>query len=267
MKNLACLLILNLLALPVFAATPLQLPSPLPPLRIPQAAHPPPRPPAGLPVLAWTSQLIESLNLSSTVTLDLLAHLPTVAHAGVATQITPTWSDAIAAGRTTAPYRRITPLATPVGPSAAVSDTNQDIEPSIITNRFSGVGRTTTVFTKFISGSIPFHYWTSTTDYVNYDGWPTGYQLPLPPNTTRSSDPLLSENPYTYSGAFPLRTYCSGVAYDVGVNGATHSALTVWYTDNPGGGPSTWNTTVVEQDDNPVLALVARRADRSLWRK
>lgn len=110
-KNLACLLVLSLLALPVFAATPLQLPSPLPPLRIPQAAHPQPRPTAGLPVLAWTPQLIESLNLSSTVTLDLLARLPKVAHAGMATLITPTWTDAIAAGRNTAPYRRITPLA------------------------------------------------------------------------------------------------------------------------------------------------------------
>ena len=262
MKHLACL-VLSLLALPVFAATPLQLPSPLPPLRIPQAAHPQPRPPAGVPVLVWTPQLINSLNLSSTVTRDLLAHLvssvPVVGsanHSATATQTTPIVRDGISPASTTGLHRRAIPMATALGTSPAVSDSSQDIEPSIITNRFGGVDRTTTVFTKFVSGDIPFHYWTSTTDYVNYAGWPSGYQLPLPPNTTRSSDPLLSENPYAYSGAFPGRTYCVGISYDVAqlpTVHPTHSALTVWYTDNPGAGQNAWNTTVVEQDDNPIF--------------
>ncbi len=46
---------------------------------------------------------------------------------------------------------------------------------------------------------------------------------------------MLSENPYLSAGIFPKRTYCAGVAYDIGPNGATtHSTLDVWYSDNPG---------------------------------
>jgi len=190
------------------------------------------------------------------VALDLLSHLPVNVRSfgGANGNLSaPTANNAISTSHAAGRNRRAKPSATALGTSLAVSDTNQDIEPSIITNRFAGVDRTTTVFTKFIAGSIPFHYWTSTTNYVNYDGWPTGYQLPIPPNTTRSSDPLLSENPYT-AGAFPGRTYCSGVSYDIApAGGFTHSAVTVWYTDNPGAGQNAWNMTVLEEEDNPVF--------------
>jgi hypothetical protein len=125
---------------------------------------------------------------------------------------------------------RIQPLATPVGTYRATNDATQDIEPAIITGSFSGSFRTTVAFTK-LSGTNPVNYWTTTTDFVNFGGAPTGWQLPLPSGTTRSSDPMLSENPYS-NAPFPNRTYCSGVAANADLS---YSAVVVWYSDYPAG--------------------------------
>lgn len=122
-------------------------------------------------------------------------------------------------------------LATPVGTYRATNDTNQDIEPAIITGSFSGSTRTTVAFTKYINTSNPVNYWTTTTDFVNFGGAPTGWQLPLPSGTTRSSDPMLSENPYS-NAPFPNRTYCSGVAANADLS---YTAVVVWYSDYPAG--------------------------------
>src|SRR4051812_32128460 len=109
--------------LSLFAATPLPLPSPLPPLQIPPTPHPLPRHPAGAPVLVWTAELIESLNLSSTVALDLLSHLPSSLRPFArANQARPTVSDVISLGSTAGRNRRIKPTATALGTSAAVND-------------------------------------------------------------------------------------------------------------------------------------------------
>src|SRR5437899_369573 len=185
-----------LFPLAAWSTTPPPLPKNLPPLRTPPVPHPDAAPPAGAPVTIWTAQLIKSLNLSGTVERDFLTHLLPNLTASPNSEATPT--SASVTVEHLRQHRSLTPaLNTTAGSTAqATSDTSQDIEPAIITNRFNGVDRTTTVFTKFDANNVPHHYWTSTIDYVNFTGWPTGTQLLPPFPTDRSSDPMLSENPY-----------------------------------------------------------------------
>jgi hypothetical protein len=178
----------------------------------------------------WSKEHILSLGLSDAVTRDMIAHLPQSA-----TTASP---DESGNSANTGPRRRlhITPQTSVVGPTnPATVDTLQDIEPAVITNRFNNIDRTTTAFIQLDSSSTPHNYWTSTTDFVNFVGSPSGQQLPAVPSTTRSGDPMLSENPYVGAGLFAKRTYCSGVAYTLDQNGrASYSTLDVWYNDDPG---------------------------------
>jgi len=198
--------------------------------------------PIGPPILI-TADVIKQANLSGTVTLDLLSHL------GAATI---TGSSAVTAEMVSGsgPRRfKIVPNVTNGGNGQVTSDTPQDIEPAVLTT-INGQG--ITAFTKFTGNPTapdPRHYVATSTDYVNFTGWPTGTILPLPdPSTTRSSDPMLSYNPQTMYGAFPLRLYCVGTSYQ---NPYTNSALTVWYTDGDGSQP--WTPLIVDTATNPVL--------------
>lgn len=137
------------------------------------------------------------------------------------------------------------------GAVAAMTDSNADIEPAIITNRFTENGftvdRTTMAFTKFDSNSAPQHYWASTT---NGSTFTTGMLSPQYPDT-RTSDPMLAENPYVSSGFFPKRTYVTGTSYNVNGSSTGHDALMVWYRDNFTS--DTWHSQIVDQALNPYF--------------
>lgn len=244
MKPLSLVLV-ALFAQSVFATTPTPLPTQLPPL---QLATPPThvtRPVAGPPIRNWTRAVIESAGLSSTVRRDFLTHLLPFTQNQTAT--TAGSSDTTGAARY---HLRAKTETTAQSTAQASNDTLEDIEPAIITNRYNNVDRTTSVFTKFDASNTPFHYWTSTTDFVNFVGAPTGQQLPLPTGTTRSGDPMLSENPYL-TGAFPKRTYCGGTSYTLSGGQFAYSALTVWYNDDPG--TYAWTTMVIDSANNPIF--------------
>jgi hypothetical protein len=135
-----------------------------------------------------------------------------------------------------------------VGASQASNDASEDYEPAIIVNRFGTTDRVTTVFMKYDTGTLnPNLHFRTTTDFVNY----TGGALPLPAGHSRSADPILAEN-YSTSGAFPKRTYCSGVSLQVnGLGQYTNGALNVWHTDNPG--TTAWTLTTVDTASSPTI--------------
>lgn len=130
-------------------------------------------------------------------------------------------------------------------PGQATNDAPQEYEPAVIVNRFSGVDRTTSVYMKYNTGTtIPRLNFSTTTDHVNF----TGGVLPVPANHTWSGDPILSENPYVSSGAFPKRTYCSGISLEIN-GGTVNSAVNVWHTDNPG--TTAWTLTTIDTATSP----------------
>lgn len=135
-----------------------------------------------------------------------------------------------------------------VGTGQATNDSNQDYEPAIIVNQFSGTNRATTVFMKYDTGTMnPKLHYRTTTDFVNF----TGGQLPLPTNHTMAADPILAEN-YSTSGQFPKRTYCSGISLQVnGLGQYTNGALNVWHTDNPG--TTAFSLTTVDTATSPAI--------------
>ncbi|HYC88396.1 MAG TPA: hypothetical protein VEO54_04225 [Thermoanaerobaculia bacterium] len=135
-----------------------------------------------------------------------------------------------------------------VSTAQATADVNEDYEPAVIVNRFSGIDRVTTAFMKYDTGTInPNLHFRTTTDFVNF----TGGQLPLPAGHSRSADPMLAQN-YSTLGAFPKRTYCSGISLQINASGQyTNGALNVWHTDNPGTTP--WTLTTVDTATSPQL--------------
>lgn len=241
------LLIASLLITAVASAsTPLPLPSQLPPLRIPEPSRAE-RPPKGTPVAKWTRERIISLGYSTSVMLDFLANLPD-ASASTANTTEPGASTSPSAPRR--PFRPEVEVSV-LGTGQATNDASTDSEPAVITNRFNGIDRTTIAYIKGTAGgSTPRLYWTSTTDYVNFSGYPTGQQFVLPAQTTSSSDPMLSENPYAAAPGnnFPKRTYCSGIAYN---SDHSFSTLDVWYTDDPGS--NQWTLKQVDTANNPIF--------------
>ena len=60
-------------------------------------------------------------------------------------------------------------------------------------------------------------------------------------------DPMLAQN-YSTSGAFPKRTYLSGISFQISGSTFTNS-LNVWHTDNPGTTP--WTLTTVDTVSSP----------------
>lgn len=141
------------------ATTPPPPPTNIPPLRTPSAPHLQPAPPAGAVVPVWTPQLINSMHLSSTVERDLLSHLGPSVSPTSCSEVTPTPGDA-AVNRATGQRNLTVATNTTAGTTAqATSDTSQDIEPAIITDRFveygATVDRTTTAFTKFDANNAP----------------------------------------------------------------------------------------------------------------
>jgi len=198
-------------ASPVFPITPPKLPPILPP-----QIQPPPAPAhpllTGTPV-QLTPELIRTSGLSGTVQADLLNILATA-------QATST--DSITAQSVPASDRIrgrnhrlvLAPNTSSGGAVAAMTDSNSDIEPAVITNRFvengNTVDRTTIAFTKYDSNSAPQQYWASTT---NDSTFTTGMFSPQYPDT-RTSDPMLAENPYVSAGYFPKRTYVTGTSYN-----------------------------------------------------
>lgn len=225
-----------------FAGTPPPLAPSYDNMAVPARPHLVPAIPAKTPPSAWTRDFVQSLGLSSTVTMDILSHLPTI----LPTMSASDQPSAEDEGAAVAHTRRLRPesLTSVTATTYPVTnDTPQDIEPSVITNTFRNPDgttfyRTTSVWTKETgtpTNPTPVNYWTTTRDFVNFAGYPTGQALAPVPNTSRSGDPMLSENPYLSAGVAPKRTYCSGVAYALQANGATgHTTVDVWYTDDPG---------------------------------
>lgn len=246
--------------------TPQNLPLNLKPLQTP----PPPQPKPALPALPhvshWTRHLIDALGLSTAVRNDFLAHVTLVdepiALADSVPEESPDSSgrSVLKTARPMMRFQTAQPLTWVSSASPVTNDAAQDYEAAVITNRFSGTDRTTTVFMKLDANGAPSHYWSSTTDYVNFTGGPTGrsmFPLGFPTNVTRSADPMLSENPYVAQGAFAKRTYCVGTAYNMAFfNGRlepSHSELTVWYTNDPGSGIDPWTRLVIDQGENPYF--------------
>jgi len=200
-------------AVPVLATTPKPAPATLPPLQV----APPPGPiaalPVGPPVLSWTRQMIENLGISTTMKLDFLLHIKTTDQAlNTSTQSTAHLGASEQTRHNLLPHSEhwIAPSTSVQGTGRGTADGFVNFEPSVITNRFNTTDRTTIAFTKFDAANTPLHYWTSTTDYVNFTGYPNGVQFELPVGTTRANDPLLSENAYNSNiqpNAFPKRTY------------------------------------------------------------
>lgn len=159
--------------------------------------------------------------------------------------------DAAADGSPRLRSRKDAPIAantTIVGTTQATTDSTEEYEPAIIVNRFGGVDRATTAFMKYDVGTInPNLHFRTTTDFVNF----TGGALPLPAGHSRSADPMLAQN-YSTGGAFPKRTYLSGVSLQVNASGQyTNGALNVWHTDNPG--TTAWTLTTVDTATAPQL--------------
>ncbi len=296
--NVKKFVILTLALAPVlaFATTPRKLPKVVPPHATPAPPGPPPAPYRSVaPLPAASPEVIHSLGLSTTVEMDLLYQYERTHRAGAAPGLTTEAAAARvanpASGNTLDPYNTDNPLhvtqvhprlnvgtdTTPAGFGRVTNDSLGDIEPALITNQWNGVNTTFHVWTKFDANHIPHHYWSSTTNNVNFSA-PQPLPVPTDPATglayTRTSDPWLSENPYGASGVFPSRTYASGLAYDIDTNNADHNpdgscpptggctnfpqhnALVVWWNDrsNPNCDPSTqsWCKSVLNYADYPL---------------
>lgn len=151
----------------------------------------------------------------------------------------------------TLPNTAIETLASSViGTIPVVSDSNQDVEPSVISINKDGTDWTTTVYTKYVAG-IAKNYFSTTADFSTfYRG-----QLPLPTGYSWSGDPLLAENPYT-TGVAPGRVYLTGLLLNGGIS---PTAIAVWHSDDGG---RTWpSPTIVAQSsdssspvDKPAIA-------------
>lgn len=133
-----------------------------------------------------------------------------------------------------------------IGTVNMTEDSNQDVEPSVISIDKSGTVWTTTVYTKYVGG-IAKNYFSTTTDFnTKYKG-----QLFIPAGYTWSGDPLLAENPYT-SGQGPGRIYASGIIF----NGATNippNGIAVWRSDN--GGVSWFQPAIVASNSSSSYFL------------
>lgn len=171
MRRFALFLLCCVFATVALATTPPMLPPNLPPLRVPAVPRVHPTPNPGPPFGAWTRDKIRELNLSSTVKLDLLRHL-FPEQPQIATSADMETPDARMLPTFQMPQGRfaIQPNTTVDPTFRADNDASQDIEPAIITNRYTEndltVDRTTTVFTKLDANGVPSHWWTSTTDFA-----------------------------------------------------------------------------------------------------
>ncbi len=155
-------------------------------------------------------------------------------------------------------------------PSATVSnDVDQDTEPTITALTIGGVDRTAVGFIKISPTANtllrPFDARIYTSSTTNLASFPVPMAVALPasalPGVTylNSADPNLAANIHN-SGPGPLRTYLSGLAYNMNQNG-THpnGGVAVWRSDNGG---SVWSgsTLVAEAAtprvlDKPAIAV------------
>lgn len=118
------------------------------------------------------------------------------------------------------------------------NDTNQDMEPSVVSLTLGSTDYTTTAYIKYVNGIAKNHFAT-TTDFVNF----TRGQLSIPAGYTWSADPMLDANIFT-SGIAPGRVYCAGIVYNQ-YPISPPNAIAVWRSNNGG---ITWS--------QPTLAAV-----------
>lgn len=89
------------------------------------------------------------------------------------------------------------------------SDSNQDVEPSVMAYNSNGTVYKSTTYIKFLSDATPLIYYSTTPNFTTfYRG-----QLALPSGYRYSADPLMSKNPYN-GGAGPERIYTTGLIYN-----------------------------------------------------
>lgn len=109
------------------------------------------------------------------------------------------------------------------------SDSNRDVEPTII-YQTNGTGSATVVaHTKYVSGN-PVNYY-----YSNKSGGPYTGQLGLATGYTYSGDPWLAED-QSDTSTYARRIYCAGL---IG-GGTSTTGVGVWTSDNLG---QTWSST------------------------
>ncbi|HET8774961.1 MAG TPA: hypothetical protein VFP80_14260 [Thermoanaerobaculia bacterium] len=245
MKRIPSLAVCLLVATALFAVSPptqpAVLPAPVPTIDI--------EAPAVLPapvVTIFKKSTLETLALDWIVKRDLMQHIrfhdtdtpPPLEPGG--DLMSSQWNGQVS----TRLYGRPQTNTSITSTGQASNDAHQELEPAVITNRYSGVDRSTYVYMRYPNPNtlIPTLWWTTTTDWSTFT---TPSQLPLPMGHSRAGDPILSENPYISLGQFPKRVYCSGISYGVdGSGNYTGGSVNYWYNDNPG--TNAWTLTQVD---------------------
>ena len=154
-------------------------------------------------------------------------------------------------------------------PTAVVSnEIDQDTEPTVTALTIGGVDRTAVGFIKITPSpdttQMPFVARIHSTSTTDLNSFPYPTQVPIPPSPLagsyfHSADPNLAANIYN-SDPGPLRTYMSGLAYNMDSRGNhTNGGVVVWRSDNGG---ATWagSTIIAETSlprtlDKPAIAV------------
>lgn len=237
-------LILLLIATTARGTTP---PDPGPAAALPEtpqaAANPSATPPPNEPFL--TRSMVEEAEIDPVIKRDLLRNMR-FGDDPVIPEQEPEAEPERASAR---PPLRIGVQTAVTSTAATVADANEDIEPAIIVNRYSGIDRAIIAYIKYPSPNtfVPSLYWTTTTDWVNFT---PAAPLPVPAGYTRCADPMFSQNPYVSSGQNPKRVYLSAVCYHIVDNPDPNadtitSSPVVWWHDNPGNG-TPWTAMVLD---------------------
>lgn len=143
-------------------------------------------------------------------------------------------------------------------PSSPLSNNaDQDTEPAVTAINIAGVDHTAVAFIKITDVATPLRALIQTTSTTNLSSFPTPLPLSIPvsslPGVTyaNSADPYLANNFYN-QGPGPLRTYCSGLVYNMNTTrpfAHPNGGVVVWRSNDGG---STWaGSSIVAETADP----------------
>ncbi|MDA8241407.1 MAG: sialidase family protein [Nitrospiraceae bacterium] len=141
------------------------------------------------------------------------------------------------------------------------SDSNQDIEPSVMAHNSNGTVYKSTTYIKILSdGVTPRIYYSTTPDFYTFQRG----QLALPSGYQYTADPLMSKNAFN-GGIAPGRIYTTGLIYNPG-SGQSYgipNGIAVWSSND--GGRSWLQATIIISDTSDRTSTFDKPAVDVSW--